>query len=88
MVSLVIPCYNEAAALALSSITLLYLIYGLTMHLVYGAILVPGWSRLILVTVLFGTSNLICLGILGEYVGRIFEQVKERPLYAHRMTTQ
>jgi glycosyltransferase involved in cell wall biosynthesis len=69
------------AALAISSISLLYLIYGLINHFVYGAQLVSGWSSLILVMTLFGTSNLICLGIMGEYVGRIFEQVKDRPLY-------
>ena len=29
----------------------------------------------------FGALNLLCVGIMGEYVGRIYEQSKSRPLY-------
>jgi polyisoprenyl-phosphate glycosyltransferase len=42
---------------------------------------VPGWVSLTIVTSLIGSSLLISLGILGEYVGKIYEQAKERPLY-------
>jgi glycosyltransferase involved in cell wall biosynthesis len=48
---------------------------------VLGLYLVPGWSSLIVVTCLIGGAILISVGVLGEYVGRIFEAVKERPLY-------
>jgi glycosyltransferase involved in cell wall biosynthesis len=41
----------------------------------------PGWSYLIVMTHFLGGGILCCLGILGEYVGRIFEQVKDRPVY-------
>ena len=40
-----------------------------------------GWSYLIIATHLLGGGILFSLGVLGEYVGRIFEQVKERPVY-------
>jgi len=54
--------------------------------LVYG-IDVPGYASL-LVTVLFLSGiNMIGLGILGEYVGRIFLEVKQRPLYIVGQTT-
>ena len=46
-----------------------------------------GWTSLILATVALGVMNLICIGILGEYVGRIYEQVKQRPLYLVQDTT-
>ncbi|MEO7142567.1 MAG: glycosyltransferase family 2 protein [Bryobacteraceae bacterium] len=46
-----------------------------------GLYVVPGWSSMIVVTCLAGGSILVCIGVLGEYVGRIFEAIKERPLY-------
>jgi dolichol-phosphate mannosyltransferase len=46
-----------------------------------GLYVVPGWSSMIVVTCLIGGSILVSIGVLGEYVGRIFEAIKERPLY-------
>jgi dolichol-phosphate mannosyltransferase len=48
---------------------------------VLGLYVVPGWSSLIVVTCLIGGAILISIGVLGEYIGRIFEAAKERPLY-------
>jgi glycosyltransferase involved in cell wall biosynthesis len=48
---------------------------------ILGLYVVPGWSSLIIVTCLIGGAILISIGVLGEYVGRIFEAAKERPLY-------
>lgn len=45
---------------------------------------VPGWASLAIITLFFGGVQLLTLGILGEYVGRIFEEVKQRPLYFTR----
>ena len=42
---------------------------------------VPGWTSLMIVTCIIGSALLICIGILGQYVGKIYEQSKERPLY-------
>jgi glycosyltransferase involved in cell wall biosynthesis len=42
---------------------------------------VPGWTSLMVVTSIVGSSLLICVGILGQYVGKIYEQSKDRPLY-------
>jgi hypothetical protein len=42
---------------------------------------VQGWTT-IMIAVTFGTcAQLLMIGILGEYVGRIYEEVKRRPLY-------
>jgi dolichol-phosphate mannosyltransferase len=51
---------------------------------------VPEWSSVIAVTCLVGGSILISIGMLGEYVGRIFEAIKGRPLYliASRVTRE
>lgn len=42
---------------------------------------VPGYTSLVLLICFLGSLHLICLGIVGEYVGRVHEQVKHRPLY-------
>ena len=36
---------------------------------------------MIVVTLLLGGIQLLCIGIIGEYVGRTFEQTKDRPIY-------
>jgi len=42
---------------------------------------VPGWATLVAGTMFFSGVQLLSIGILGEYVGRIFEEVKRRPVY-------
>lgn len=42
---------------------------------------VPGWSSLMIVVIFFGGVQLITIGLLGQYVGSIFDEVKERPEY-------
>lgn len=40
-----------------------------------------GWTSLILVLLFSSAIQLFCLGILGEYIGRLFEETKRRPIY-------
>ncbi|WP_281174128.1 glycosyltransferase family 2 protein [Hamadaea tsunoensis] len=42
---------------------------------------VAGWTSLFLVVLLFGATQLLCLGLLGEYVGRIYQAVQGRPAF-------
>jgi dolichol-phosphate mannosyltransferase len=42
---------------------------------------VNGWSAIMVSILLIGGIQLICLGLLGEYISRIFNEVKKRPLY-------
>ena len=43
-----------------------------------------GWMALQMSIITFGCLNLLCLGIMGEYVGRIYEQSKNRPPFLVR----
>lgn len=47
---------------------------------------VPGYASLIVVVLFFSGINLIGLGVVGEYLGRVFIEVKRRPLYLVRET--
>ena len=42
---------------------------------------VPGWTSVIIVVLLLGGVQLLSLGIIGQYVARIFDEAKQRPLY-------
>jgi dolichol-phosphate mannosyltransferase len=58
---------------------LVYLVFVLTLHFFGLATLVSGWTSLLLCIVAFGSLNLFAIGILGEYVAKVFETVKQRP---------
>ena len=58
----------------------LYLIAVVLQKLFWG-IDVPGYATIIVLILFFGSVQLFCIGIIGEYVGRIFEQSKNRPIY-------
>ena len=42
---------------------------------------VQGWSTIVIVVALGSSAQLLMIGILGEYIGRIYEEIKRRPLY-------
>jgi len=48
---------------------------------VVGVETVPGWKSLMVVTAMIGSATLISIGIVGEYLSRLYEQSKDRPLY-------
>jgi polyisoprenyl-phosphate glycosyltransferase len=47
----------------------------------YGVIGTPGFSSIVILILFIGGIQLIAIGILGEYIARIYEEVKNRPLY-------
>lgn len=59
---------------------ILYLISVVVEKLTRG-IAVPGYATLIVLLLFFSSMELFCIGIIGEYVGRTFEQTKNRPVF-------
>jgi glycosyltransferase involved in cell wall biosynthesis len=59
---------------------LIYLIIVVLQKLISG-IDVPGYASIIVLILFLGGMQLFCIGIIGEYVGRTFEQSKDRPIY-------
>lgn len=64
----------------ISLLSILFAIYFILLKLIKG-IDIPGYASLMVVLLFLGGIILIGLGIQGEYIGRIFNEVKKRPLY-------
>ena len=60
--------------------SLFYLIYVILKALFFG-IETAGFTTTVVLILFFGSIQLISIGVLGEYIGRIFEQSQNRPLY-------
>lgn len=65
---------------AVAGVALLYGVYIVLDHFIYG-VDVPGWATLVAGIMLLSGIQLLSIGILGEYIGRIFDEVKQRPVY-------
>lgn len=72
-ISVYLGCFTALAAL-------IYLIAVVIEKLAYG-IDIPGYATIIVLILLLGSMQLFCIGIIGEYVGKNFEQSKNRPIY-------
>ena len=59
---------------------LVYMVYILVSTMIKG-VSVPGYASLMCVVLFLGSIQLISIGVLGEYLGRVSEEVKKRPVY-------
>ena len=64
-----------------SVLSLLYGLYAVIAYLFFNAIVIPGWASTILVGTFLGGCQLLFLGLIGEYIASIFDEIKARPLY-------
>lgn len=64
----------------ISCIAFLSIIYTIVDTMLFG-VTVPGYATLLIVVTFFGGIQLLSIGILGEYIARIFNEVKQRPKY-------
>ena len=68
------------AGVVLSGLSFLYFLYAAYAALVSGKV-VPGWTSLVFLQCLFSGFTLVALGLIGDYLARIYEEAKGRPLY-------
>lgn len=68
--------YVACSFLLLAALLAVYVLYSVTFLGV-----VRGWASLFLAFLVFSSVQLFCLGLMGEYIGRIFVETKRRPLY-------
>ena len=61
-------------------VSIVYIAIVVIEKLFFG-IAVAGYATIVALILLFGGLQLLCLGIIGEYIAKIYEQVKDRPLY-------
>jgi len=69
--------------LVISFLAFLYATFLVIRTLIFGVDL-PGYASLMVTVLFLGGIQLITLGIIGEYLGRVYEEVKGRPLYLVR----
>ncbi|GMG81167.1 glycosyltransferase family 2 protein [Paralimibaculum aggregatum] len=72
-----------AIGLIAAGVALLGILYALVLR-IFTDIWVEGWTALFIAVLFLGGVQLVCLGILGEYVARIYDEAKGRPLYLLR----
>ncbi|MFF0220361.1 hypothetical protein [Streptomyces vinaceus] len=62
------------------AVCFLFLAWTITVYTLGKAL--PGWTSLVITVLFFGAVQLFCLGLLGEYLARIYTAVQARPTYA------
>lgn len=74
------------AGLIISLLSVLGLLYALISKLFFPETTVAGWTAIVASIWLLGGIQLFCLGIIGEYIGKIFSEVKHRPKFITEQT--
>jgi polyisoprenyl-phosphate glycosyltransferase len=70
-----------AVWLGLLSASVSFLVLGYAVFQWAKGNVVPGWASSLVATALFSGVQLVVLGVIGEYLGRVMEEVKKRPLF-------
>jgi len=65
-------------------LALLGILYALVLRIFLPQISVPGWTLLMIIVLFLGGVQMLSLGVIDSYVGRIYTQVQNRPLYIVR----
>ena len=63
----------------ISLISFLFLLYVVIGHFITGN--VAGWTTIVTLICFFGGFQIFCIGVIGEYIGKIYSETKQRPRY-------
>jgi glycosyltransferase involved in cell wall biosynthesis len=66
--------------LCCAAVSMLGIFYALIMR-IFTNVWVEGWTALMITVLFIGGVQLVSVGIIGEYIGRIYNEIKKRPLY-------
>lgn len=78
--------YITGIGIAMAVVSFMIFVYAIFSKL-FGDT-VSGWTSMIAVMTLIGGIQLFCLGIIGEYIGKIYSETKQRPRYIIEKTTE
>ncbi len=78
--------YITGIGFGMSAVSFLVMIYAILTKL-FGET-VTGWTSMVAIMCLISGIQLLCLGIIGEYIGKIYSETKERPKYIIEKTTE
>ena len=74
--------FIRGVGLFIASLAFLGALYALVMRIFFPAYTVEGWAFIVMSILFIGGIQLIMLSVLGSYIGRIYTEVKDRPLYS------
>jgi glycosyltransferase involved in cell wall biosynthesis len=67
--------------LLVTSFSFILILFFLTSLLLGSSSPERGWLSIVLISLFLGGIQLLCLGVVGEYIGRIYREAKNRPLF-------
>lgn len=73
--------FSSLAGLVITMVSFFLAVILITNKIIDPSISIQGWTSLVVISLFFGGIQLFSIGILGVYVGKIYRQVKGRPLY-------
>jgi hypothetical protein len=74
----------ESELIFLSLLTIVLMLVQVVLRLVRPEFVPPGLKSVLLAVMFFGSLSVFSIAVLGEYLAKVFEEVKHRPLYIRR----
>ena len=78
--------YITTIGLVMAFVSFLFIVWAIVARIMGNT--VAGWTSMVGIIALIGGIQLFCLGIIGEYIGKIYSEVKQRPKFIIEKTTE